>query len=101
MLKRKTKLKSSKVLEKLPFFLSLAEDGMETVIAYNNKEELLLNYPIAEIVIEEKLKKNKQVTVKDLPFDPKYSLEYLKLFHSKRYNESHFNKTNNILFSKK
>jgi len=101
LLKRKTKLKSSKVLEKLPFFLSLAEDGMETVIAYNNKEELLLNYPIAEIVVEEKLKKNKQVTVKDLPFDPKYSLEYLKLFHSKRYNESYFDKTNNILFSKK
>ncbi len=101
MLKNTTKIKSSIVLEQLPSLLSIAEDGMETVIAYNEKEELLLNYPIAEIVVEEKLKKNKQVTAKDLPFDPKYSLEYLKLFHSKRYNESNFDKTNNTLTSKK
>ena len=101
MLKNTTKLKSSIVLEQLPSLLSIAEDGMETVIAYNEKEGLLLNYPIAEIVVEEKLKKNKQVTAKDLPFDPKYSLEYLKLFHSKRYNESNFDKTNNTLTSKK
>ncbi|MCJ7714034.1 hypothetical protein MUO66_06215, partial [Candidatus Bathyarchaeota archaeon] len=97
MFKRTTKYKSSKVLEKLPFFLSLAEDGMETIINYNEKEELLLNYPVAEIVVEEQLKKNKQVTAKDLPFDPKYSLEYLKLFHSKRYHESSFDETNNVL----
>ena len=99
--KRTTKYKSSKVLEKLPFFLSLAEDGMETIINYNEKEELLLNYPVAEIVVEEKLKKNKQVIAKDLPFDPKYSLEYLKLFHSKRYHESSFDETNNVLSNKK
>ncbi|MBK5133506.1 hypothetical protein JJE00_03650 [Candidatus Bathyarchaeota archaeon] len=101
MFKRKTKYKSSKVLEKLPFFLSLAEDGMETIINYNEKEELLLNYPVAEIVVEEQLKKNKQVTAKDLPFDPKYSLEYLKLFHSKRYLESSFDEINNVLSNKK
>jgi hypothetical protein len=101
MFKRITKQKSSKVLEKLPSFLALAEDGKKTIIAYYEKEELLLNYPVAEIVVEEQLKKKRSVTAKDLPFDPKYSLEYLKLFHSKRYNESSFDKTNNILSSKK
>jgi hypothetical protein len=101
MFKGTSKLKSSKVLEKLPSFLSLAEDGRETIIAYKEKEELLLNYPIAEIVVEEQLKKKKKVTANDLPFAPKYSLEYLKLFHSKRYHESSFDKTNNILSSKK
>jgi hypothetical protein len=97
MFKRTTNLKSAKVLEKLPSFLTLAEKGMKTIIAYNEKEELLLNYPIAEIVVEEQLKKNKQVTAKDLPFDPKYGKEYLKLFHSKRYHESSYDKANNIL----
>lgn len=101
MFKKITKQKSSKVLEKLPSFLSLAEDGKQTIIAYYEKEELLLNYPVAESVVEEQLKEKKKVTAKDLPFDPKYSLEYLKLYHSKRYNESFFDETNNILRSKK
>jgi len=99
--KRITKQKSCKILKELPKFLSLAENGKEIIIDYSQKEELLLNYPIAEIAVEEQLKKKKKVTANDLPFDPKYSLEYLKLYHSKRYHESDFDKINNILSSKK
>jgi hypothetical protein len=100
LFKSKSKLKSSKVLENLPSILSLSKACTDIIISYNEKEEILLNYPIAEIVVEEQLKKNNQVSANDLPFDPKYGQEYLKLFHSKRYNESSFDKANNILKGK-
>jgi hypothetical protein len=101
LIKSKSKLKASKVLGDLPSIVSLSHACIDLLISYNEKEEILLNYPIAEIVVEDQLKKNNMVTIGDLPFDPKYSQEYLKLFHSKRYHESSFDKANNILRSKK
>jgi hypothetical protein len=101
LLKRRGKQLPSKVLEKLPSILDIADKGKDVVISYKEKEELLLNYPVAEIVLEEKLKKKDKVTAKDLPFDPKYSIEYLKLFHSKRYSESNYDESNKILSTKK
>jgi hypothetical protein len=101
LLKGRGKQQPSKILEKLPSILNIANKGKKVIISYKEKEELLLNYPVAEIVLEEQLKKKKKVTAKDLPFDPKYSIEYLKLFHSKRYNESNYDEINNILSNKK
>jgi chromosome segregation ATPase len=70
------------VLENLPKALSYIDECAETIVIYNNRKEILLNYPIAEIVIEELLRKKNKVSAKDLPFEPKYSGEYLRLFSS-------------------
>jgi len=77
----------SQVIEKLPKSLSHLDQLVESIIAYNEKKEILLNYPIAERAIKELLRKTKNVYAQDLPFDIKYAEEYLRLFYSQNYLE--------------
>ena len=51
----------SQVIEKLPMSLSYLDQLVESIIAYNEKKEILLNYPLAERAIEELLRKKKNV----------------------------------------
>jgi hypothetical protein len=67
---------------------------------YNEIEELLLNYPIAEIAVEDLFREKKGITAKDLPFGPKYAEEYLKLFYSQKFREFSLDKTNMLLTKK-
>jgi hypothetical protein len=64
---------------------------------YNEKEELLLNYPIARIAIEDLFRQKKNVSAQDLPFEPKYAEEYLRLFYSEKYREFAFDDANMLL----
>jgi hypothetical protein len=87
-------------LEILPKSLSYLDECIETLALYEEKKELLLNYPIAEIAIEKQLKQKKRVTVEDLPFAPKYAEEYLHLFYSKSFGEFSYDKENMVLTRK-
>ncbi|MCG3260900.1 MAG: hypothetical protein H7644_14190, partial [Candidatus Heimdallarchaeota archaeon] len=51
----------SQVIEKLPRSLSYLDQLVGSIIAYNEKKEILLNYPLAERAIEELLRKKKNV----------------------------------------
>ena len=67
---------------------------------YNEVEELLLNYPIAEIAVKDLFRQKKRISAKDLPFGPKYAEKYLNLFYSKKYREFSLDKANMLLTKK-
>jgi hypothetical protein len=87
----------SKVMENLPRSLSYLDELVGSIVAYNEKKEILTNYPIAERAIEELLRQKKRVYAQDLPFDLKYAEEYLKLFYSQKYLDFSFDRENNFL----
>jgi len=97
---KSSKVKLSQVLESLPKFLSYVDECVETIALYNEIEELLLNYPIAEIAVEDLFRQKKRISAEDLPFGPKYAEEYLKLFYSQRYREFSLDKANMLLTKK-
>jgi hypothetical protein len=95
-----SKYELNQVMENLPKSLSYLDECVGTIARYNEKEELLLNYPIAEIAIEDLLRQKKQISAQDLPFEPKYAEEYLRLFYSQRYREFSFDEANMLLMRK-
>jgi hypothetical protein len=95
-----SEVKLSQVLESLPKFLSYVDECVETIALYNEIEELLLNYPIAEMAVVDLFREKKSISAEDLPFGPKYAEEYLKLFYSQRYSEFSLDKANMLLTKK-
>lgn len=93
-------IKLGEVLESLPKFLGYVDDCVETIGSYSDMEELLLNYPIAEMTFENLFREKTSVSVKDLPFEPKYAEEYLKLFYSQKFSEFSLDRTNMLLTKK-
>jgi len=94
-------VKLGDVLENLPKFLSYVDDCIETIAVYRDMEELLLNYPIAEITVETLLREKKSVSAKDLPFEPKFAEEYLKLFYSQKFRDFSLDRANMLLTKKR
>jgi hypothetical protein len=95
-----SKYEFNQVLENLPKSLSYVDECIKTITSYSEKEELLLNYPIAEIAVEDLFRQKKCISAKDLPFEPKYAEEFLKLFYSQRYREFSFDETSMVLMRK-
>ena len=95
-----SKVKLSEVLENLPTFLSYVDECVETIAVYRDMEELLLNYPVAERTVENLFREKKSVSAKDLPFEPKYAEEYLKLFYSQKFREFSLDRANMLLTKK-
>ena len=73
------------LMKKIPEALSHLDQLIESIIEYDEKKEILLNYPVAKKSIEKILRKKKNVYAHDLPFDNKYAEEYLSLFYSQNY----------------
>ena len=94
-------VKLGEVLENLPRFLSYVDECVETIAVYRDMEELLLNYPVAERAVENLFREKKSVSAKDLPFEPKYAEEYLKLFYSQKFREFSLDRANMLLTKKK
>jgi hypothetical protein len=87
-------------LENLPRFLANLDECVATIVVYHERKELLLNYPKAETAIENQLVEKRQVSARDLPFEPRYSEEFLRLFYSHRYPEFSFDEENMVLAKK-
>jgi hypothetical protein len=87
-------------LENLPRFLANLDECVATIAVYHERKELLLNYPKAETAIENQLGEKRQVSAKDLPFEPRYSEEFLRLFYSHKYPEFSFDEENMVLAKK-
>ena len=90
----------AQILEKLPNSLLYLDQLIEWIIEYNERKEILLNYPIAKKAIEELLRKKKEVHANDLPFDMKYAEEYLRLFYSENYIDFSFERQKMLLTKK-
>jgi len=97
MVVNSSKYELSQVMENLPRSLSYLDELVGSIVEYNEKKEILLNYPLAEMAIEELLRQKKRVYAQDLPFDLKYAEEYLKLFYSQKYLEFSFDRENKSL----
>ena len=97
MITSSSKYDMSQVMENLPRSLSYLNELVGSIVEYNEKKEILLNYPIAEMAIEELLRQKKQVYAQDLPFELKYAEEYLKLFYSQKYLQFSFDREKMIL----
>ena len=91
----------NEVLENLPNSLSCINECVETIVSYDERKELLLNYPVAEIIIEDVLRRKERVSPQDLPFALKYAEEMLKLFYSQSFQTYSFDKANNLLARKR
>jgi hypothetical protein len=100
MTTRTADVKLSEVLENLPKFLGYVDEGLDTIAVYNYTAELLLNYPIAEKAVENLLREKKRISAEDLPFEPKYAEEYLKLFYSQKFREVSLDRANMLLTKK-
>lgn len=87
----------SQVMENLPKSFSYLDELVGSIVAYNEKKEILLNYPIAEMAIKESLMQKNHIYAQDLPFDLKYAEEYLKIFYSQKYPEFSFDSENMCL----
>jgi hypothetical protein len=92
-----SKYELNQVMENLPKALSYVDECVGTIVMYNEKEELLLNYPVARIAIEDLFRQKKHVSAQDLPFEPKYAEEYLRLFYSEKYREFAFDDASMLL----
>ena len=88
------------MLKNLPEALSFIDPCIWTIDLYTEKNELLLNYPVAKNAIEDQLKKKKRVTVQDLPFETKDAEEFMKLFYRERRDKISFDEENMLLEKK-
>jgi hypothetical protein len=95
-----SKAKMNDAMENLPKFVNYIDECVQTLTLYNERKEFLLNYPVAKLVIEEQLKQKSSLVIQDLPFQTKYSAEYLKVFYLQNYTEFDFDKINTILTRK-
>jgi hypothetical protein len=91
----------NKTMAELPKALSQISECIDTLVVYSDKEELLLNYPVAKTAIEDLLKQKNRVSAEELPFELRYAEEYLKLFYSsQRSREFSFDEANMMLLKK-
>ena len=92
--------KINQIMENLPTYLSYVDEAVQTIAVYSERKEFLLNYPLAEAAIEERLKQKKSLSPQDLPFQPKFAGEYLRLYYIQRFSEFAFDKENLLLTKK-
>ena len=100
ILSNSSKYEFNQVLENLPKSLSYVDECIKTITSYSEKEELLLNFPIVEIAVEDLFRQKKRIYAKDLPFEPKHAEELLKLFYSQRFREFSFDETGMALMKR-
>jgi len=92
--------KINQIMENLPKTLAYVDEAVQTLAIYSERREFLLNYPTAEAAIEEQLKTKRLLTPKDLPFQPRFAIEYLRLFYTQRFSEFSFDKDNQQLIKR-
>jgi hypothetical protein len=97
ILSNSTKCKINQIMENLPKYLSYIDESVQTLAVYSERKELLLNYPLAEAAIEKLLTLKDRLLPDDLPFQPRFSGEYLRIYYIQRFSEFTFDKENLVL----
>jgi len=92
--------KVNNIMENLPIYVSYVDEAVRALAVNIERKEFLLNYPNAEVAIEERLKQGKRVSPQDIPFEPKFASEYLRLYYSQRFGEFTFDRENMQLTKK-
>ncbi len=100
VLSNPSKYKINQIMENMPKYLSYVDESVQTLAVYSERKEFLLNYPLAEAAIEEQLKQKNRLLPRDLPFQPRFAGEYLRLYYIQRFSEYAFDKENLVLTKK-
>jgi len=79
---------------------SYFEECIGTLDLYNQQYEFLLNYVIAESIIDEFLRRQKHVYARELPFDPRYGKEYLRIYFRQRYAGLFFDEESTMIMKR-
>jgi hypothetical protein len=90
----------SQIMLHLPKYLDYIDEAVQTLTSYNDRKELLLNYPMAEAAILEQLKTKSKLTPEDQPFQQRYAQEYLRLFYMARFSQFSYDSQNAWLIKK-
>jgi hypothetical protein len=80
--------------------LQAIEQQAKLVKRYSQANEFLINYPNVEYVIDERLKDSAAIGKGDLPVNPKYALEYLKVYAVNNYDDVAFDPRSGTLRQK-
>jgi hypothetical protein len=97
MLSDPAKYTINEILSNLPTYLGYIDEAVQTLSFYAERKEFLLNYPLAEAAINEQLKTKEKLLPSDLPFQPRFAAEYLRLYYTTRYGDYMFDKDNLVL----
>jgi len=97
MLTNQPSYRINQIMENLPKYLGYVDEAVQTLALYAERKEFLLNYPLAEAAINELLKVKERLSPSDLPFQPRFAAEYLRLYYTTRYGEYTFDKDNLVL----
>ncbi len=87
----------NQIMESLPLYLSYIAEAVQTVAAYAERKELLMNYPVAEAAITERLREKEKLVPSDLPFSPQFAAEYLRVYYTTRFGEYMFDNEKLVL----
>jgi hypothetical protein len=87
----------TQIMDDLPTYLSYVDEALKALSVYHERKEILLNYPLAKAAIEKNLKEKDKILPKDLPFNPQYGAEYLRLYYRERFENYTFKKEENTL----
>ena len=90
----------NEVMENLPLYMSYIGEAVQAIAVNDERKEFLLNYPTAEAAIQEQLKQKKRISAQDLPFQPAFASEYLRLYYTQRFSEFAFDRENLWLIQK-
>lgn len=66
--------------------LSYIDEAVDTIEYYNERKEMLLNYPVFQKKITRILDERGEVKLVDLGVAEKYGIEYLKMYHRTTYS---------------
>ena len=95
-----TSLKINEIMRNLPQYLGYVDEAVQTLAGYTERKEFLLNYSLAESAIEERLKTKTRLLPSDLPFQPHFAAEYLRLYYTQRFGDYVFDKDNLVLIKR-
>ncbi len=97
MLSDPSKYTINEVMAALPKYLGYVDEAVQTLAAYSEHKEFLLNYPLAEAAIIEQLKVKEKLLPSDLPFHPRFAAEYLRLYYTTRFGEYMYDRETAVL----
>ena len=91
---------ASELISTIHQSLSYFEECIETLDLYSQEYEFLLNYATAESFIDELLRRKKNVYARELPFKPRYSAEYLRIYFRKQPSNLLFDEENIMIIKR-
>jgi hypothetical protein len=71
----------NEIVDHLYKVLSYFDEAIDTIEYYNERKEMLLNYPLFEKKIRRILEERSVITIEDMGVSERYGMEYLKMYH--------------------